>query len=182
MIQQIAVYEKHKNLKLAADELGIKWQTLYSRLKKAGHAVTGDKERYGSDKDRLATKAESLFKTLVPFAENQNGLKFQAKVDFVINGKKVDIKASTLKKGMKHSNIRRWAFSVKKQEFVADFLVCFAFDDDGGYKILLIPAEFIRFYQSISISENAKSKWLEYEIDPNELAPFFNELVSDKVA
>lgn len=47
-------YEKHKNLKLAAEELGIKWQYLYVILRKEGVAVCGDKSRYGSDKDRLA--------------------------------------------------------------------------------------------------------------------------------
>jgi len=31
-----AVYEKHKHLKLAADELGMPWQTLYRQLKAAG--------------------------------------------------------------------------------------------------------------------------------------------------
>ena len=78
MEEEIRVYEKHKNLKIAANELGVKWQSLYVRLKKAGIAVTGDKERYGSDKDRLANKAESIFQSLVPNAISQNDIKFQS--------------------------------------------------------------------------------------------------------
>ena len=53
-----SVYEKHKNLKLAANELGVKWQTLYVQLRNRGVPITGDKSRYGSDKDRLAARAE----------------------------------------------------------------------------------------------------------------------------
>ena len=37
MEEEIRVYEKHKNLKIAANELGVKWQSLYIRLKKAGN-------------------------------------------------------------------------------------------------------------------------------------------------
>lgn len=179
MIREIAAYEKHKNLKIAADELGVKWQSLYYQLKKAGVPVIGDKAKYGSDKDKLADKAEALFQMLVPFAENQNGLKFQSKVDFMVDGQKVDIKASTLKRASPRSTVKRWAFSVKKQEFLADFLVCFAFDDYESYKILLIPGEFIRFYQSISISEKGNSKWLDFVISPLDLQMFFSELCND---
>lgn len=38
-----SVYDKYKNLKLAAEELGIKWQLLYTYLRSANHPVTGDK-------------------------------------------------------------------------------------------------------------------------------------------
>lgn len=55
------VYDKYKNLKLAANELGVKWQTLYYHLSKEGHPVIGDKERYGSDTDKLAAYTEKLF-------------------------------------------------------------------------------------------------------------------------
>jgi hypothetical protein len=177
MEEEIRVYEKHKNLKIAANELGVKWQSLYVRLKKAGIAVTGDKERYGSDKDRLANKAESIFQSLVPNAISQNDIKFQSKVDFMVGDKKIDVKCSNLNKGMKNSPLKRWAFSVKKQEFIADFLVCFAFIGNvDSYKLLLIPGELIKKYQSISISENLNSKWLDYQIDPGEINDFFVEL------
>jgi len=169
------VYNRHKNLKLAAAELGIKWQTLYLKLRELNIPVTGDKARYGSDKDRLAARAEMEFRRLVPFAVNQNEIKFQSKFDFLVGAEKIDIKASTLKPGSARFPALRWAFSVKKQEFCADFIVCFGMIEDS-HKIFLIPGECVRNYQTISISQNGKSKWLQYEISPNELAEFFIDL------
>jgi len=168
------VYEKHQNLKLAADELGVKWQTLYVQLKKQGVPITGDKSRYGSDKDRLAAMAELEFKRLVPFAINQNEVKFQSKLDFIVGNHGVDIKASKLNQGSKNFAALRWSFSVKKQEFCADFVVCFAMLE-AGYRIFLIPGEMVRHYQTISISEKGKSKWLQFEISSSDLYEFFHE-------
>lgn len=176
MENAIEVYLKHKHLKLAADELGMKWQTLYVWLKKAGIQVIGDKSKYGSDKDKLASHAENLFQQLVPNAVNQNESKFQSKIDFMVGDKKIDVKSSNLNKGMKNSDSKRWSFSVKKQEFIADFLVCFAFINGSDiYKLLLIPSELISKYQTITVS-SSKSKWLDYEISPNELKNFFEEV------
>jgi len=171
-------YQKHKNLKLAAEELGIKWQSLYVQLRKAGIPVTGDKARYGSDKDRLAARAELEFERLVPFAVDQNLIKFQSKFDFLVGAEKVDIKSSGLNQGCKKLPAKRWAFSVKKQEFCADFIVCFAMQDDD-YRIFLIPGELVRNYQTISIAENksSKSKWLQYEVSKSELTEFFEEII-----
>jgi hypothetical protein len=170
-------YNKHKNLKLAAEELGIKWQSLYIQLRKLGVAVTGDKARYGSDKDRLAAQAELEFKRLVPFAESQNSIKFQSKFDFLVGSEKVDIKASRQAQGCKRFKAKRWAFSVKKQEFCADFIVCFAMVDIG-YRIFLIPGECVRNYQTISISTSScsKSKWLQYEVSADDISEFFKQL------
>lgn len=177
----IESYNRLKNLKLVGVELGIPWQTVYVQLRKADVPVTGDKSRYGSATDRLAVKAENEFHSLVPFAKNNNQMKYQAKVDFSVNGVGVDVKGATLKQGCKRFAARRWAFFVRKQEQVAEFIVCFAFLDDGNYRVFLIPGEMIHYYQSISISENGKSKWLDYEINPNELKPFFKEINNRKV-
>lgn len=171
-----AVYLKHKNLKLAAQELGMKWQNLYVQLKKLNVAITGDKAKYGSDKDKLAAQAELIFKNYVPNAINQNEIKFQSKCDFIINEIKIDIKASKFHKGCQKYESRRWAFSIKKQELIADFFVCFGFYDDMTYKVFLIPNELVKNYQTISVSPNGKSKWLQYLIDPNELNEFFNDV------
>lgn len=174
-----ASYAKHMNLKLAADELGMKWQNLYVKLRKLGVAVTGDKARYGSDKDRLAAFAELEFRRIVPFAQCQNEIKYQSKFDFLVGSEKIDIKAANLKQGCKKFAARRWAFSVKKQEFCADFIVCFAMHD-SGYRIFLIPGELVRNYQTISIAEDkaSKGKWLQYEISQSELTEFFKELIA----
>lgn len=172
-----AAYEKHKNLKLAAEELGIKWQSLYVELRKLGVAVTGDKFRYGSDKDRMAAQAELEFKRIVPFAEYQNSIKFQSKFDFLVGKERVDIKASKAHHGSKKFTAKRWAFSVKKQEFCADFIVCFAMSDENT-RIFMIPGEIVRNYQTISIAENknSKSKWLQYEISEQDLTEFFKAI------
>jgi hypothetical protein len=176
-IQEAATesYGRLKNLKLVGQELGIPWQSVYVHLKQAGVAVTGDKARYGSDKDRLAAKAECEFKSLVHSALDNNEGKWQAKVDFVVGNVSVDVKASTLKISNKRCKVKRWAFSVKKQEFCADFIVCFCFYD-SGYRLLLLPGEIVRKYQTISISEESKGKWLDYEIEPSELNRFFEDI------
>lgn len=171
-------YANHLNLKLAASELGIKWQTLYCKLRQQGVPVVGDKLKYGSDKDRLAARAELEFLSLVPFAIDQNKVKFQSKFDYLVGNEKVDIKASTLKKGCKKFDARRWSFSVKKQEFCADFIICFAFSDKEDYRVFMIPGEIVRNYQTVSIPENGKSKWLDYEVDKSDLFEFFSELLN----
>ena len=148
----IESYSRLKNLKLVGLELGIPWQTVYVHLRAAGVPVTGDKSRYGSDTDRLAAKAEAIFSTLVPSALNQNEHQFQAKVDFMVGAYSVDVKCSRLLRG-------RWSFSLKKQELIADFFVCFAFNDDGTYRVLAIPGEVCRYLQTISLSAMTKTKW-----------------------
>lgn len=178
-VQQACVvaYRRHKNLKLAAGDVGIPWQTVYVHLRKAGEPVTGDKLKYGSDKDKLAARGEQIFMQLVPFAEDQNQHKYQSKLDFIVRGHGVDVKTSTMKLGNKLSRIRRWAFSVKKQEVTADFMVCLCLGDDGESlsKTLLIPGEIIRKYTSISLSEQG-GKWSDYEVDSHSLSDFFKSL------
>jgi hypothetical protein len=170
------VYGRHKNLKLAANELDMKWQTLYVQLRKIGVPVTGDKSRYGSDTDKLAAEAELEFMRLVPSAISMNESKFQAKVDFMVGREKIDVKASKLKQGNKKYKSLQWSFCLKKQELIADFFVCFGMTDID-YKVFLIPGECVRFYQTVSISQKGKSKWHQYEINPNDLAEFFTEIV-----
>lgn len=77
-------YSRLKNLKLVGNELKIPWQTVYVILKKAGVNVVGDKARYGSVSDRLASYAENMFKIDVPNAVDNNDLKYQASIDFYL--------------------------------------------------------------------------------------------------
>lgn len=177
MNAEVLAYRKHMNLKLAASELGIAWQTLYVRLKKLGEPVVGDKLRYGNDRDKLAAKAEVLFKALVPYAVDHNRLQFQAKYDFDVAGFKVDVKASKPRQLHKKFSALSWAFSFKRQALVCDFIVCFCMDEDGAAEhILLVPSEFFRGLQTVSVSRDGGSKWLQYKISSEELAPFFAEL------
>ena len=174
----IDAYQKHKHLKKAADEIGIKWQTLYCRLKKNGIKVVGDKTKYGSMSDKIGAKGENEFKKLVPLAIDENQNQFQAPIDFTVNGYGVDVKVSGRKKSGKKYSSQRWAFSIKKQESKCDFFVMMAYSEDHLIleKVFLIPADMCRFLQSISISVNGTSKWLDYEVQPEDLECFFNSL------
>jgi len=173
-------YARHKNLHLVGAEVGIPWQTVYVHLRKAGVAVTGDKTRYGSDRDRLSAAAEAEFARLVPAAENQNAKMFQAPMDFLVWNLGVDIKASLLHKSHVSATRLRWSFSMKKQEMAADFIVCFAYYERlGNYDIFLLPGELIRKFQTVSIPVGGKSKWAKYRIAPDELAPFFASVTAE---
>lgn len=172
-------YAKQRNLKLAAAELGISWSTLYIKLKKEGVPVTGDKLRYGSDRDRLASLAEVEFKRLVPTAKDMNSVSFQAKYDFEVDGLKVDVKASMPRQLAKKYPAKSWAFSFKKQSLLCDFICCFCMGEDRAIKrVLLVPKEFFEGLQTVSVSCGGLSKWLEYEIQPEELAAFFSSLIN----
>lgn len=178
-------YDKHLNLKLAAAELDIKWQTLYWHLSKANHPVIGDKETYGSPTDKMAKKLEDYFNAIVPHAVPYNADKFQASVDFSVNGCRVDIKSATKKDAYKNNPKKnpnfRWAFSTKVQGNSSDFMVMFCMSgyscEDFGVieKILLIPKEFYKNKQSISVS-CTKSKWYDFEVSKEELKEFFSSV------
>lgn len=180
-VQQACIdaYRKHRNLKLAAVDVGIPWQTVYVHLRSAGEPVMGDKLKYGSDKDRLAARGEQLFLSLVPKAQSHNETMFQSKIDFNVHGYGVDVKTSTLKFGHKACKLRRWAFSMKKQEMYADFFVCFGLNEQGDnlVKALLIPGEVVRKYATVSLSERG-GKWDDYSIEPADLNAFFAALPS----
>lgn len=170
-------YERHKNLKLAAKEIGMQWQTLYSRLRAQGVPVTGDKLRYGSDTDKLAAKAEAEFHKLVPVAINANESKFQARVDFSVNGHLVDVKSSRPRLADSRGKAMRWSFCLKKQSYECDFMCCFCLDGNGDTeRILLIPREFFDGMQLLSVACSGRSSWFDYAVEPGELAAFFDQL------
>lgn len=174
-IECIDAYDKFKNLKIAADAIGIKWQTLYVRLKKNGVAVTGDKAKYGSLSDKIGAKGEKYFLSIVPFAVDQNETMFQAPVDFDVKGALVDVKASVKKSSSKRTKAMRWSFSISRQVSKCDFFVFIAYGVSGEdvEKVFLIPSELASNVQTISISCTGASKWDSYSIDPMDLSGFF---------
>lgn len=175
--EEATAYNRHKNLKIAADEIGIPWQTLYSRLKKQGVPVTGDKLRYGSDRDKLGALAESVFLALVPGAIPMNETRFQAKYDFDIYGYKIDVKASMPRILNKRYKAESWAFSFKRQSLVCDFICCFCMTHEKQIShVLLVPSEFFSGIQTVSVSCKGNSKWLDYSIPPQDLSTFFRSL------
>ena len=170
-------YSKHMNLKLAANELGIPWQTLYVILKKEGVAVIGDKLRYGSGGDRLGAMAESEFSRLVPKAKNMNASSFQSKYDFEIGSLKIDVKCRLPRQLNKRFAAKSWSFSFKKQSLICDFICCFCKDENKNtVNVLLVPSEFFKGLQTVSVSCNGGSKWLDYSVAASDLAQFFDSL------
>jgi len=162
-------YRRLRSLKRVGLELGIPWQTVYVHLRKVGEPVTGDKLRYGSDTDRLAARAEHYFSELVPFARDMNLTKFQAKYDALVYGHRIDIKAARHLRGS-------WAFSLKKQERIADFFVAFAFDE-GGKQIMhtfLFPADCMRHYSTVRVKDG--NRWWAYRIEDCDLTDFMAQL------
>jgi len=111
-------YSKTPNIKIVADKTGIKWQTVYWYLKKAGMEVKGDKSIYGSIKDKFAHNGEDYIQKILPSAINQNLFSFQPKVDFKIDDKSLEVKSSKF-----IIKDKRWTFSLKKQKKVADYFV-----------------------------------------------------------
>lgn len=185
--ERIVIYRKYRNLKLAAEELGIAWQSLYIFLTKSGEPVIGDKKRYGSIKDKLASKFESRFKESVPFSIENNSSKFQAKIDFFVGKYSVDVKVSSLQEsgsnsaGKTHS--ARWAYCISKQKKVADLFVLYALDSKEDVKhVFLIPKEIAVTSTTVSIPESMNSKWAEYEIKESDLYSFFKDLTSNNLA
>lgn len=177
MNQEVIAYRKHMNLKLAAAELGVAWQSLYVRLKQLGEPVTGDKMRYGGDRDKLAAMAEAKFLQLVPFAVDQNKLSWQSKFDFSVMGHLVDVKSSIPKQLNARYPAKSWAFSFKKQSLTCDFICCFCLDEQKEIEhVLLVPREFFVGLQTISVSQYGSSKWLDYSVKQDELSSFFISL------
>lgn len=172
-----AAYQKHKNLKLAAAELGMSFQTLYWQLRKEGVPITGDKERYGSVKDRFGCHAERIFSEIVDWAEDQNNIKHQAKFDFLVGDIRVDVKAAKRQSLGIGAGGDRWAFSIKRQKTDCDFFALFGFSKDAELEsIFLIPAELIVGFYSVSISVNGKSKWHPYAVTKDELRQMFYDM------
>lgn len=172
-------YEKHKNLKLAANEIGMNWQTLYTKLRKQGVAVTGDKERYGSPSDKLGRAGEVLFKTLCPDAIDMNERTFQAPYDFSVLNHRVDVKVSRQNSyDKRNKDLKRWSFLVSRQIDKCDFLCCLCIGPDGESiaKVILVPSEFLSGMQCLSLSCGGKSKWDEFSLPPADLAKFFADL------
>lgn len=165
----VAAYRDLRNLKLVGERLGIPWQTVYVRLKRAGEPVTGDKARYGSETDRLAARAERWFQAIVPEAVDLNLERFQAPVDFKVGRFKVDVKVS--RGTVSKTGVRQWIWSVKKQEAIADFIVCIGVKEREGdlviASVLAVPGELVRFNTSVraSLVGNAVTgKWGAYSV------------------
>lgn len=173
----IEAYRRIKNLKLVGKELGIPWQTVYVHLKSANEPVMGDKLRYGSDRDKLASIAESVFKEIIPEATDRNKIKYQSSYDFDVLDYAVDVKASMPRQLNKKYQAKSWAFSFKKQNLLCDFICCFCFSENREIRhVLIVPSEFFKDLQTVSVSCDGYSKWLDYSVQKEDVEPFFRSL------
>lgn len=174
-------YRELKNLKLVSDATGIPWQTVYTHLKRAGEPVTGDKQRYGSETDRLAARAERWFAATVPWAVDLNQERFQAKVDFRVGEATVDVKVARPRTSK--TGVLRWTWSLRKQVSIADHFVCLALVVADGdlhvSRVLLVPGDVARFHTAFGVSFDGtfKGKWSDYVITPSDLRDFFQGIV-----
>ena len=168
-------YSRLKNLKLVEKETLIPWQTVYWHLKKTNTPVTGNKCIYGSSIDKFAHIGESFFNKIIPYAENQNLISFQPKIDFIIKGYGVEVKSAKL---TPTDSVHRWCFSLKKQRKVADFFVLMAFNNEGSElsHLFLVPNDMLRDnLQTISITRDLnRTKWKDFLISEWELKEFFD--------
>ena len=173
----IEAYRRHEHLGLAAEELGMKWQTLYWVLKKVGEPVKGNKSKHGSDKDKFAALAEAFFKQHVPFAKDMNKRDFQPKCDFECYGSYVEVKAAK-----PSPDLRNWCFSTRKQAYDADYFVCFGYskEDFNLEACFIFPAEIVGGMQTLRVGRDAdgkpKGKWSPFEVSVSDLAEFFSNL------
>jgi hypothetical protein len=177
----IESYSRHKNLKLTGIDIGIPWQTVYTHLKKAGVAVTGDKGRYGSATDRIAILGEGFFKKAVPDAIDNNESEYQSTIDFTVNGYSVDVKTSRLHDKRPNSkggkDPERWSFCINKQKDKADFFVLYALSKENKPQhVFLVPNETATSRSIISIPMTLSSKWADFMIEESDLHPFFMNL------
>ena len=169
----VSLYNEYKNIKKVGELTSIPWQTVYWNLQKRGIICIGDKEKYGSNKDRFACIGEKYIQSIFgDKAKNQNEKKFQSKFDFLISDLKVECKSSKFSQKNK-----KWAFSFKRQRKVADFYIALCFDSNGNSVLynLLIPDFMIRDnLQQISIGQDImKSKWSNFIVTKEQLLKSF---------
>lgn len=176
----IEAYGRLKSAKLVGAELGIPSSTVYWRLRRAGVAVTGDKARHGSATDKIAARGERWFQRVIPWAEDQNSVEFQSKVDFIVGGLRVDVKTSRPR--LTKTGLITWAWSLRKQEGAADFFVCLALSsrdpEPGVHTALLVPGDVASRCGSLRVSHDRialRGKWARAARSSTELRQFFED-------
>lgn len=97
--------------------------------------------------------------------------------DIICNrNKRIDVKSACM---TKHgSNIGQWVFSIKQNK-IADFFLCLAFDtreDLNPLYLWLIPCELINHLISTSISIPTINKWDKYRINIDKIVSCCNIL------
>lgn len=169
----LAAYARLGNLRAACAETGAAPYVAYIWCRKAGVLKADDKSRYGSQAQRRGASAEAEFKRLVPAAMPANSalVKNCPGFDFDVDGILVDVKYSSRNKCG-----GAWRFFTARHKPLAPdlYVVFFATDPGGdladGYRLLLIPHDFVSDRSVINLQPNSGSELWQLEVQPETLS------------
>lgn len=175
----IEVYKKHQSIRMVTAETGCPPYTAFIWLKKAGILANNDSVRYGTPASRNGGMAEAEFRRLVPNAMPANVHLQQncPAFDFDVNGWTVDVKFC----GERKNGCFAFKTAVNKQlrpDFFCVF-VCERGSIETGYKVLLIPEEFLSNQLNVSFRSGDihSDEIYAFEVPAQDLAAVFE---SDK--
>jgi hypothetical protein len=188
----IQSYQTHGDFKRACFDAKLSALVGYKILKMNKVLKINDSLKMGSAGAKQGALYEKEFMRLVPKALPINDLKMNnPKFDFVVNDFTVDVKSSSLVERKRPSgNIyREWHAKMSRGrgnlDKGADFYAFFCiYDDKKTYDLYLVPSELVQGTQGITINQNNKesSAWVDFKIDPNDLAQYFDDLVDGELS
>jgi hypothetical protein len=132
-------------------------------LYKAGVTLTGDKLRYGCERDRQARKAELFVLSQLDGAIDHNAAQFQPKMDATYRGFRIEVKSSVLQH---HTGQLLLSFMVEKQPHLADLFVCVGYfrnDDDVPLAVYVVPGHLAPRW-CIKITLTGRSKYERFRV------------------
>jgi len=132
-------------------------------LYKAGVTLTGDKLRYGCERDKQARKAELFVLSQLNGAVDHNAAQFQPKTDVTYRGFRIEVKSSVLQHRRGQLIL---SFMVEKQPHIVDLFVCVGYfnsNDDVPLTVYVIPGHLAPRW-CIKITLTGRSKYERFRI------------------
>lgn len=188
----IEAYLECQDMAAAAQRAGLNMLVAFKILKMSGAMLVSDRLKYGSTGSKMGAMAKIEFSKLVPRARQMNSnSKQHPSFDFLVDGKRVDIKASSLRKS-RQGHGAQWTFPLIRsyhQGYGADFYILFCAlvgqKLKDGYDLYVVPVELLGADEAavkkcITISaSNKDGHWLsDFKIEPSELNSFFDDINS----
>lgn len=186
-----AYYRNNGDLKAITAETGLTVWICATTLKQLGLSPNWVSYKEGNDVLNLGAWAEEEFKRLVPHALDMN-MQYQMNnpvFDFMVEGKTIDVKASTLSIGPSNGRSGQYRPRIRgdKDNELADFYCLFLILDKekpltgDNYSILLIPSEvFPKQTKQISIvakgRKAASATYWDFEVEPSALAAMLDSI------
>lgn len=179
-----AYYQHNGNLRAITEAVGLSVWVVAKTLEELGLSPNWANYKAQAESSLKGDVAEEEFRRLVPSAVDMNRqyARNNAVFDFIVGGKTVDVKLSTLVKSGK--NFYQYAFKVRRtveDNNLPDFFCLFCVIDktkpfgEDNYSILLIPKEVIPSgNMKIAIvpkggTANSSMYW-DFEVEPTVLA------------